>query len=80
LLERLSKGYKASNSYINKTSGSSGTPFIFAKDKYCHALTWASINIDLVGMELILTPLIKRVFMVFRWILSETKKNASRIF
>jgi phenylacetate-CoA ligase len=30
LLERLSKGYKASNSYINKTSGSSGTPFIFA--------------------------------------------------
>jgi phenylacetate-CoA ligase len=42
LLERLSKGYSASNSYINKTSGSSGTPFIFAKDKYCHALTWAS--------------------------------------
>ena len=42
LLERLSKGYRASNSYINKTSGSNGTPFIFAKDKYCHALTWAS--------------------------------------
>jgi len=42
LLERLSKGYRASNSYINKTSGSSGTPLIFAKDKYCHALTWAS--------------------------------------
>ena len=42
LLERLSKGYKASNSYVNKTSGSSGSPFIFAKDKYCHALTWAS--------------------------------------
>ena len=42
LLERLSKGYSAKNSYVNKTSGSSGTPFIFAKDKYCHALTWAS--------------------------------------
>lgn len=42
LLTRLSKGYRASNSYINKTSGSSGIPFIFAKDKYCHALTWAS--------------------------------------
>ncbi|MFV8321859.1 phenylacetate--CoA ligase family protein [Flavobacterium sp. LB3P21] len=42
LLERLSEGYSAKNSYINKTSGSSGTPFIFAKDKYCHALTWAS--------------------------------------
>ena len=42
LLDRLSKGYSSKNSYINKTSGSSGTPFIFAKDKYCHALTWAS--------------------------------------
>lgn len=42
LLERLSKGYSLKNSYINKTSGSSGTPFIFAKDKYCHAMTWAS--------------------------------------
>jgi phenylacetate-CoA ligase len=42
LLERLSNGYSAKNSYINKTSGSSGDPFIFAKDKYSHALTWAS--------------------------------------
>ncbi len=42
LLERLSVNYSSKNSYINKTSGSSGTPFIFAKDKYCHALTWAS--------------------------------------
>ncbi|RKS94835.1 phenylacetate-CoA ligase [Flavobacterium limicola] len=42
LLDRLSKEYSTKNSYINKTSGSSGTPFIFAKDKYCHALTWAS--------------------------------------
>ena len=42
LQERLSEGYSAKNSYVNKTSGSSGTPFVFAKDKYCHALTWAS--------------------------------------
>lgn len=42
LAERLSKGYSPSKVYINKTSGSSGTPFIFAKDKYSHALTWAS--------------------------------------
>jgi phenylacetate-CoA ligase len=42
LIERLSKGYSLSNVYINKTSGSSGTPFIFAKDKYSHAMTWAS--------------------------------------
>jgi phenylacetate-CoA ligase len=49
LQERLSKGYSIKNSYINKTSGSSGTPFIFAKDKYCHALTWAS-NIYRFGL------------------------------
>ncbi|WP_163398640.1 phenylacetate--CoA ligase family protein [Flavobacterium fluviatile] len=42
LEERLSKGYSKKNFYLNKTSGSSGTPFIFAKDKYSHALTWAS--------------------------------------
>ena len=41
LLERLSKGFEK-NSYINKTSGSSGDPFIFAKDKFSHALTWYS--------------------------------------
>jgi phenylacetate-CoA ligase len=42
LIERLSKGYTSKNIYINKTSGSSGDPFVFAKDKYSHALTWAS--------------------------------------
>lgn len=42
LEERLSKGYSKKNIYLNKTSGSSGTPFVFAKDKYSHALTWAS--------------------------------------
>lgn len=42
LEQRLSKGYALKNVYLNKTSGSSGTPFIFAKDKYAHALTWAS--------------------------------------
>jgi len=42
LSERLSFGYTEKSVYVNKTSGSSGHPFIFAKDKYCHALTWAS--------------------------------------
>jgi len=42
LKERLSKDYSKKNIYLNKTSGSSGTPFVFAKDKYSHALTWAS--------------------------------------
>ena len=43
LPNRLSKGFTIKNTYVNKTSGSSGYPFIFAKDKYCHALTWATI-------------------------------------
>ncbi len=41
LQQRLSNGFTKKNVYINKTSGSSGDPFIFAKDKFCHALTWA---------------------------------------
>lgn len=41
--ERLSDGFAPSNVYLNKTSGSSGDPFIFAKDKWCHAMTWAQI-------------------------------------
>ncbi len=41
LKERLSEGYHKRKSYVGKTSGSSGHPFIFAKDRFCHALTWA---------------------------------------
>lgn len=43
LEQRLSDGFTSKNVYVNKTSGSSGHPFIFAKDKRCHALTWAEI-------------------------------------
>lgn len=39
--ERLSRSFAKRNSYVGKTSGSSGHPFIFAKDRFCHALTWA---------------------------------------
>jgi phenylacetate-CoA ligase len=42
LQERLSRGFTSKNTFVNKTSGSSGNPFVFAKDKFCHALTWAS--------------------------------------
>jgi phenylacetate-CoA ligase len=42
LKQRLSKGFTNKNVFINKTSGSSGTPFMFAKDKFCHALIWAN--------------------------------------
>jgi len=41
LHKRLSSDYTTSNVYVNKTSGSSGDPFVFAKDKFCHAMTWA---------------------------------------
>ncbi len=44
LKKRLSEGYSEKTIYINKTSGSSGHPFMFAKDKWCHALTWAIIQ------------------------------------
>jgi phenylacetate-CoA ligase len=43
LIERLSNGFSLKKIYVNKTSGSSGDPFIFAKDKFSHALTWANI-------------------------------------
>lgn len=43
LKERLSNGFSLKNVYINKTSGSSGNPMVFAKDKFSHALTWADI-------------------------------------
>lgn len=41
LQQRLSKGFSEKNIYTNKTSGSSGNPMRFAKDKYSHAITWA---------------------------------------
>jgi phenylacetate-CoA ligase len=41
--ELLSSGYTKSTVYINNTSGSTGQPFFFAKDKYAHAMTWALI-------------------------------------
>jgi phenylacetate-CoA ligase len=43
LIERLSNGYSLNSVYVNKTSGSSGDPFVFAKDRWAHALTWAVI-------------------------------------
>lgn len=44
LKERLSNPFKNKNIYVNKTSGSSGDPFTFGKDKFAHALTWAMIQ------------------------------------
>ncbi|MEO5788561.1 phenylacetate--CoA ligase family protein, partial [Gelidibacter sp.] len=44
LIDRLSEGFSPKNVYVNKTSGSSGDPFVFSKDKFCHALTWSIIQ------------------------------------
>lgn len=44
LQNRLSKGFSKSTAYIGKTSGSSGTPFVFAKDKFAHAMSWAGFH------------------------------------
>ena len=44
-LEKLfSKGYTKKNTYIANTSGSSGHPFFFARNKEAHAMTWALIK------------------------------------
>lgn len=44
LSQRLSDGYSTSSIFVNKTSGSSGNPMTFAKDKLCHAMIWANIQ------------------------------------
>ena len=40
----LSIGYSKKNCYISSTSGSSGTPMFFAKDKNAHSMDWALIK------------------------------------
>ena len=42
--EILTNGFSKNEVYISSTSGSSGHPFFFAKDKFTHALTWANIE------------------------------------
>ncbi|MFD1094496.1 phenylacetate--CoA ligase family protein [Salegentibacter chungangensis] len=44
LQKRLSNGFSKRKAYLGKTSGSSGQPFIFAKDRFSHALSWAGFN------------------------------------
>ena len=41
LSKRLSRGYNKANVHYHNTSGSTGNPFYFAKDPFCHALSWA---------------------------------------
>jgi phenylacetate-CoA ligase len=44
LEDHLSLPYRKAPLFKNSTSGSSGIPFHFAKDKWCHAMTWASFK------------------------------------
>lgn len=44
LKARLSSTYNTKTAYIGKTSGSSGHPFIFAKNRFAHALSWAGFQ------------------------------------
>ena len=44
LKNRLSNSYTLSNVFKGKTSGSSGHPFTFAKNKHAHAITWAAFH------------------------------------
>jgi len=45
--EIITKGLKKSELHVHNTSGSTGTPFYFAKDKFCHALNWAEMDYQL---------------------------------
>jgi phenylacetate-CoA ligase len=46
LEERLSHGFRAKELYVGKTSGSSGTPTIFARDKFTHAMIWTNVMME----------------------------------
>jgi phenylacetate-CoA ligase len=46
--EIITKGVKKSELHVHNTSGSTGTPFYFAKDKFCHAMNWAVIDCHLL--------------------------------
>jgi len=40
----LTNGWRKSDVYVANTSGSEGHPFVFAKDKLCHAVSWALVE------------------------------------
>ena len=40
----LSDGMNPADLYLSSTSGSSGHPFSFARDKFCHAFIWALVR------------------------------------
>mgnify|MGYP001349742213 CR=1 FL=1 len=61
----ISNGFDKTNVYLANTSGSSGHPFHFAKDKKAHALSWAFIFSRYLPFNKVLTffflPISKRM-------------------
>jgi phenylacetate-CoA ligase len=47
-IEQIIRGGSLKNLHIHSTSGSTGTPFYFAKNKFCHAMTWAHTDAKLL--------------------------------
>jgi phenylacetate-CoA ligase len=43
-LDEIIQGQNKKDLRIHNTSGSTGNPFFFAKDKFCHAMNWAMID------------------------------------
>ncbi len=52
LSERYAQGYGPRNTHKHKTSGSSGHPFVFVKDRYAHAYSWAEIKQLYLGWDI----------------------------
>ena len=61
-LQSNSKLYKKFQIYSANTSGSTGQPFTFYKDKKCHSLCWANMN--LLYSDFVSTSVIEKTFFV----------------
>jgi phenylacetate-CoA ligase len=81
LLERLSKGYRHQILISIKHLVPVALLSFFARDKYCHALTWASIVSIWIGMELILTTSYQaRFYGIPMDFIQETKRTLQGFF
>lgn len=47
-IEQIIEGGSLGKLHVHSTSGSTGTPFYFAKNKFCHAMTWAHTDAKLL--------------------------------
>ncbi len=47
-IDQIIEGGSLNKLHVHSTSGSTGTPFYFAKNKFCHAMTWAHTDSKLL--------------------------------